>query len=134
MHLRRAGRPGFISFTATVLAVALAAGCGGGGGLEPPRDLSLREDFSECSGFTMNDEVATVDCPEGELRVLVRERVRAAVDGLAEDPRPPGSAKLAGHDDYRIRVGEYRMVYAVDDTERIVLVARIAHRREVYRR
>ena len=73
MHLRRAGRPGFISFTATVLAVALAAGCGGGGGLEPPRDLSLREDFSECSGFTMNDEVATVDCPEGELRVLVEQ-------------------------------------------------------------
>jgi mRNA interferase RelE/StbE len=42
--------------------------------------------------------------------------------------------KLAGRDDFRIRVGDYRIVYAVDDAQRIVLVARIAHRREVYRR
>jgi mRNA interferase RelE/StbE len=44
-----------------------------------------------------------------------------------------GSVKLAGRDDYRIRVGDYRIVYAVDDKERLVIVARIAHRREVYR-
>jgi mRNA interferase RelE/StbE len=42
--------------------------------------------------------------------------------------------KLAGSDDYRLRVGVYRIVYAVDDAERVVIVARIAHRREVYRR
>jgi mRNA interferase RelE/StbE len=42
--------------------------------------------------------------------------------------------KLAGRDDYRIRVGEYRIVYSVADEERVVIVARIAHRREVYRR
>jgi mRNA interferase RelE/StbE len=42
--------------------------------------------------------------------------------------------KLAGRNDYRIRVSDYRVVYAVDDDERVVLVARIAHRREVYRR
>jgi len=41
--------------------------------------------------------------------------------------------KLAGRDDYRIRVGDHRVVYAVDDGERLVLVARVAHRREVYR-
>jgi mRNA interferase RelE/StbE len=40
---------------------------------------------------------------------------------------------LAGRDDFRIRVGDYRVVYAVDDSERFVIVARIAHRREVYR-
>jgi mRNA interferase RelE/StbE len=45
-----------------------------------------------------------------------------------------GVARLAGRDDYRIRVGDYRVVYAVEDAERLVIVARIAHRREVYRR
>jgi mRNA interferase RelE/StbE len=63
-----------------------------------------------------------------------RDRVKRAIDGLAEDPRPVGRAKLAGRDDYRIHVGDYRVVYAVDDTEGLVIVARIAHRREVYRR
>ena len=64
----------------------------------------------------------------------MRERVRSAIDGLATDPRPAGCVKLAGRDDYRVRVGEYRVVYAVDDAERVVIVARIAHRRDVYRR
>lgn len=64
----------------------------------------------------------------------LRDRIRAAVDGLASDPRPVGAVKLAGRDDFRIRVGDYRIVYAIDDDDRIVLIARIAHRREVYRR
>ena len=64
----------------------------------------------------------------------LRDRIRSVIDGLAMDPRPTGVVKLAGRDDYRIRVGDYRVVYAVDDDERMVLVARVAHRREVYRR
>jgi mRNA interferase RelE/StbE len=64
----------------------------------------------------------------------LRERVRDAIDALAEDPRPRGAVRLVGRDDYRVRVGDYRIVYAVDDAERLVLVARIAHRRDVYRR
>ena len=49
---------------------------------------------------------------------------------------PPARAGdwAAGRDDYRIRIGDYRVVYAVDDTKRLVIVARIAHRREVYGR
>jgi mRNA interferase RelE/StbE len=62
------------------------------------------------------------------------ERVAKAIDALARDPRPRGATKLAGRDDYRIRVGNYRIVYAVDDAQRLVVVARIAHRRDVYRR
>ncbi len=57
-----------------------------------------------------------------------------AIDALAENPRPRGAEKLAARDDLRIRVGEYRVVYAVDDEARRVLVSRIAHRRDVYRR
>jgi mRNA interferase RelE/StbE len=68
------------------------------------------------------------------LQGPLRERIAAAVDGLAADQRPEGVVKLAGRDDYRVRVGDYRIAYAVDDDERLVLVARIAHRREVYRR
>lgn len=64
----------------------------------------------------------------------MRERVGTAIESLAAEPRPRGVVKLAGRDDFRIRVGEYRIVYAVDDAEQVVLVARIAHRREAYRR
>jgi mRNA interferase RelE/StbE len=64
----------------------------------------------------------------------MRERVRRAIDALAADPRPVGCVKLAGRDHYRIRVGDYRIVYAVDDDARLVIVARIARLREVYRR
>ena len=68
------------------------------------------------------------------LHGRLRERIRVAIDALAVNPRPAGVVKLAGRGDYRARVGDYRIVYAVDDDERLVLVARIAHRREVYRR
>jgi mRNA interferase RelE/StbE len=68
------------------------------------------------------------------LQGSVRDRIRVAIDGLAADPRPAGCTKLAGRDDYRIRVGDHRVVYAIDDAARVVVVARIAHRREVYRR
>jgi mRNA interferase RelE/StbE len=69
-----------------------------------------------------------------KLRGPIQERVRKAIDTLADDPRPRGATKLAGRADFRIRVGDYRIVYAVDDEAKVVLVARIAHRREVYRR
>lgn len=67
------------------------------------------------------------------LRGPVADRIAAAIDGLATNPRPAGAVKLAGRDDFRIRVGDYRLVYAVDDSERLVIVARIAHRRDAYR-
>ena len=70
----------------------------------------------------------------GRLQGPIRDRITAAIDALAKDPRPHGSQKLAGSDDYRVRVGDYRIVYAVEDAERLVIIARIAHRREVYRR
>jgi mRNA interferase RelE/StbE len=67
------------------------------------------------------------------LHGSIKSRIATAIDGLEINPRPTGAAKLAGSDDFRIRVGDYRIVYAVDDSRRIVIVARIAHRREVYR-
>jgi mRNA interferase RelE/StbE len=63
-----------------------------------------------------------------------RQRVVARIEGLAEDPRPEGSEKLAGSSDlYRVRVGTYRILYAVDDAVRVVAVTRVGHRKEAYR-
>lgn len=68
------------------------------------------------------------------LPTKVRPRVVAALEGLRNDPRPPGCAKLHGTDDFwRIRVGLYRVVYTIQDEELIVLVVRVAHRKDVYR-
>ena len=75
---------------------------------------------------------------ERELTSLpARDRVRVAarIEALADDPRPHGAKKLSGVDDlYRIRVGDYRVVYQVQRRVLLVLVVRIGHRREVYRR
>ncbi len=61
-------------------------------------------------------------------------RIRAAIDALADEPRPVGSLKLAGGSgEWRIRVGDYRIVYEIHDGRLLVLVVRVAHRREVYR-
>ena len=62
-----------------------------------------------------------------------REKLITKIRNLANNPRPPGSEKLAGDDKYRIRQGVYRVLYEVDDTTVMVTVVRIAHRREVYR-
>lgn len=64
-----------------------------------------------------------------------RLRIARRIDALAGDPRPAGAVKLAGEDElYRVRVGDYRIVYQIQDRVLMVLVVRIGHRREVYRR
>ncbi len=68
------------------------------------------------------------------LPTAAASKVVAAVGKLAATPRPAGCTKLAGGEDlWRIRVGDYRIVYAVRDRALVVLVVRVAHRREVYR-
>lgn len=56
------------------------------------------------------------------------------IDTLQNNPRPPGAKKLTGSEEYRIRWGDYRMLYTIDDKSSIVRIYRIRHRREVYRR
>lgn len=60
-------------------------------------------------------------------------RVRDAIAALAEDPRPTGCLKLTGRDGWRIRIGNYRVVYEIDDNSQTVTVLHIGHRRDVYR-
>jgi mRNA interferase RelE/StbE len=63
-----------------------------------------------------------------------RRRIQEKIDALAAEPYPPGAKKLQGkHEFFRIRSGNYRIVYNVEHERLIVMVVRIGHRREVYR-
>lgn len=64
----------------------------------------------------------------------VQQRISRKLIELGRNPRPPGVEKLGGgKDEYRIRVGSYRVIYAIEDDQLIVLVLRIADRKDVYR-
>lgn len=64
---------------------------------------------------------------------LVLARVVRKLESLADVPRPAGCKKLKGYKDmWRIRIGDWRVVYLIDETVKLVSIVRIAHRREVY--
>jgi mRNA interferase RelE/StbE len=63
----------------------------------------------------------------------VARRVSSKINDLADDPRPAGCLKLTGYDDvWRVRVGDYRILYEIDDGVRIIAVQSIRHRRDAY--
>ncbi len=72
-----------------------------------------------------------------DLRKLpsdVHDRIEATMSLLESNPRPPGCRKLVGFkNEWRLRVGDYRVLYIIDDDQSLVIVARVAHRREAYR-
>jgi mRNA interferase RelE/StbE len=71
-----------------------------------------------------------------ELEALppkIRRRVALRIQGLGSEPRPPGVEKLSGQEKYRIRQGEYRVLFLIDDSSQRVTVVKIGHRRDVYR-
>lgn len=73
---------------------------------------------------------------ERELRRIPAadaQRIVHTIAALAENPRPHGCQKLATGEGYRVRQGDYRIVYTVDDEARVVEVYKIGHRREIYR-
>jgi mRNA interferase RelE/StbE len=61
------------------------------------------------------------------------QRIIERIGNLAEDPRPVGCEKLSGQEKYRVRQGNYRIIYSIQDTELTVWVVKVGHRREVYR-
>jgi len=73
---------------------------------------------------------------EKELKALPKpnlSRIIEKIQSLAENPRPSGYQKMSGHSQYRIRQGDYRILYTIDDGDRVVEIVKIGHRREVYR-
>ena len=61
------------------------------------------------------------------------ERVRDAIRELAQNPRPTGYIKLEARAGFRLRIGDYRVIYEIEDEQRIVTILHIGHRRDVYR-
>ena len=70
----------------------------------------------------------------GKLDAGTRERILRSLITLESDPRPSGAKKLKGEDGYRFRVGDYRILYEIRDDRLLVLVIKVGHRRDVYRR
>ena len=74
---------------------------------------------------------------EKDLRRIDKSQVATiyrGLESLSDDPRPHGVKKLSGADrTYRIRIGDYRVVYEIEDAVLLVLVIRVAHRKDVYR-
>lgn len=68
-----------------------------------------------------------------KLPEQTQKRVNQTIVTLAEDPRPPGVKKLAAREGYRVRVGDYRILYHVDDRAKVVIIYRVMPREDVYR-
>ncbi|HUG11040.1 MAG TPA: type II toxin-antitoxin system RelE/ParE family toxin [Opitutaceae bacterium] len=68
------------------------------------------------------------DIPRSDLT-----KILARIELLREDPRPAGCVRLSGSECYRIRQGDYRIVYEIHDGRLVVIVVRVGHRRDVYR-
>ena len=69
------------------------------------------------------------------LPLRIRKRISVRIDGLISNPRPAGCTKLKGSDDlYRIRTGDYRILYQVKDDNLPILVVKVGHGREVYKK
>ncbi len=66
--------------------------------------------------------------PGPELRKILDR-----IETLRENPRPPGSVKLSGKEYYRIRQGDYRIIYEIQDEVLVIIVIKIGHRRDIYR-
>lgn len=64
----------------------------------------------------------------------VRRRIQGAIALLADEPRPPAARALRGRPGLRVRVGDHRIIYTIEDEELVILVATLGHRRDVYDR
>ena len=84
----------------------------------------------------MSYTVELLPSAQRELATLpkdVRRRIANRIDALRENPRPPGAKQLQGEDRlYRLRVGDYRVIYSIEGRRLVILVVRVGHRRDVY--
>ena len=83
----------------------------------------------------MKYKVQIVHAAEKEmdkLPTVIHTRISRRILSLEDDPRPKSVKKLSGREEYRLRVGDYRVLYTVDDKDTIVIIFAVSHRREAY--
>jgi mRNA interferase RelE/StbE len=69
------------------------------------------------------------------LSADVQDKIISEINSLIENPRPAGAVKLTGSDNlFRVRIGDYRIIYAIEDDLLVVLIVEVGHRREIYRK
>lgn len=81
-------------------------------------------------------EVRIVSAAEKEMDKLpaaVHKRISRRILTLEDNPRPKGAKKLSGREEYGLRIGDYRVLYTVDDKNEVVTIFAVGHRREIYR-
>jgi len=67
-----------------------------------------------------------------DLPADIYEKVKSKISALSSNPRPAGSKKLIGRPGWRIRVGKYRVIYEINDRQKMILILDIGHRRDIY--
>ncbi|HEY2548264.1 MAG TPA: type II toxin-antitoxin system RelE/ParE family toxin [Candidatus Acidoferrum sp.] len=84
----------------------------------------------------MNYSIQILPRAERQLAALDRTpygTIKAKINALASNPRPPGCQKLKDRPGWRVRAGDYRILYDIDDAIKIVAILEVGHRREIYR-
>jgi mRNA interferase RelE/StbE len=81
-------------------------------------------------------ELAFKESVSKDLKYIPKQDVQRIIERinlLRDDPLPAGSVKLSGKECYRIRQGNYRIIYEIQDSQLVIIVIKVGHRREVYR-
>ena len=68
-----------------------------------------------------------------KLPAIIRSRISNRILSLEDNPRPRGAKKLSARDEYRLRIGDYRILYTASDSDAVIIIIAVGHRREIYR-
>ena len=85
------------------------------------------------AGYNLRIKTSAIREIEAIPLKKVRQRIVQRIRSLADDPRPAGCEKLSGKERYRVRQGQYRIVYSIEDRELVIYVVKVGHRSSVYR-
>ena len=108
--------------------------------LGPKFKLDLRSGSADTERVDSTEQPFKIDAQPELVKQMKgipahdQRRIRDRIKALATDPRPHGVEKLSAVEGWRIRMGDYRIVYRIDDTARVVIITRVAQRGSVYRR
>lgn len=84
------------------------------------------------AGYELRIKPSAVKELERIARNTDRARIVSRIESLSGEPRPAGCVRLSGREEYRVRQGTWRILYTIDDSERVVVVVKVGHRRDVY--